>query len=100
MTCAYMPDGSTFNGQQSLLPEDYFNSLQLGDVLNNDALHRLVWHARLPRLAAKQPQPPFSSAGFLAQLSSAGWHQSTRSRQLSQNLARLSSRFARFGCIM
>ena len=43
MTCAYMPDGSTFNGQQSLLPLDYFSSLQLGQVLNNDAINRLVW---------------------------------------------------------
>ena len=43
MTCAYMPDGSTFNGQQSLLPEAYFKSLQVGDVLNNNAINRLVW---------------------------------------------------------
>jgi phytanoyl-CoA hydroxylase len=43
MTWAYMPDGLTFNGQQSLLPDDYFRSLQVGDPLNNDALHRLVW---------------------------------------------------------
>lgn len=44
MTCAYMPDGSTFNGQQSLLTEEYFNSLHIGDRLNNEAVHRLVWH--------------------------------------------------------
>ncbi len=43
MTLAYMPDGSTFNGQQSLLPEAYFKSLALGDVLNNDQINRLVY---------------------------------------------------------
>jgi phytanoyl-CoA hydroxylase len=43
MTCAWMPDGSTFNGQQSLLPADYFNSLELGQVLNDNEVHRLVW---------------------------------------------------------
>ena len=26
MTCAYMPDGSTFNGIQNVLPDDYFKS--------------------------------------------------------------------------
>ena len=43
MTWAYMPEGSTFNGQQSLLPETYFKSLTVGEALNNDELHRLVW---------------------------------------------------------
>lgn len=36
MTCAYMPDGSTFNGQRNVLPEEYFHSLQIGDALNDD----------------------------------------------------------------
>jgi ectoine hydroxylase-related dioxygenase (phytanoyl-CoA dioxygenase family) len=35
MTCAYMPDGSTFNGQKNVLREDYFQSLKIGDVLND-----------------------------------------------------------------
>jgi ectoine hydroxylase-related dioxygenase (phytanoyl-CoA dioxygenase family) len=43
MTCAYMPDGSTFNGQRNILPEDYFNSLKIGDVLNNDRQNPLIW---------------------------------------------------------
>ncbi len=42
MTCAYMPDGSTFNGQQNILPNDYFKSLNVGDVLNNDDWNPLV----------------------------------------------------------
>jgi hypothetical protein len=44
MTCAFMPDGSTFNGTQNVLPDDYFNSLKIGDLLNNDTINRLTWH--------------------------------------------------------
>jgi phytanoyl-CoA hydroxylase len=42
MTCAYMPDGSTFNGQRNVLPEEYFNSLTPGDVLDDDNVNPLV----------------------------------------------------------
>ncbi len=44
MTCAYMPDGSTFNGQQNILPDDYFHSLKIGDVLNDERQNPLIWH--------------------------------------------------------
>ena len=44
MTCAYMPDGETFNGVRNILPEAYFNSLTIGDVLNDDSVNPLVWH--------------------------------------------------------
>ena len=44
MTCAYMPDGSTFNGQKNILPDDYFNSLKVGDVLADNSQNRLIWH--------------------------------------------------------
>jgi len=43
MTCAYMPEGSTFNGQKNILPEDEFARLKEGDVLANDALTPRVW---------------------------------------------------------
>jgi ectoine hydroxylase-related dioxygenase (phytanoyl-CoA dioxygenase family) len=43
MTCAYMPDGSTFNGQKNVLPDDYFKSLTIGDVLNDNKINPLVW---------------------------------------------------------
>ncbi len=43
MTCGYMPDGSTFNGQKNILPTDYYESLEVGDVLDNDELTPLVW---------------------------------------------------------
>ncbi len=42
MTCAYMPDGSTFNGQRNILPKDYFESLKVGDILANDDWNPLV----------------------------------------------------------
>ena len=40
---AYMPDGSTFNGIKNILPDEYFNSLKVGDVLNNDVQNPLIW---------------------------------------------------------
>lgn len=43
MTCAYMPDGSTFNGTRNVLPEPYFKSLKLGDTLNDNKVNPLVW---------------------------------------------------------
>ncbi|CAN5418808.1 phytanoyl-CoA dioxygenase family protein [soil metagenome] len=43
MTCAFMPDGSTFNGQRNVLSEDYFNSLTVGDVLDDPISNPLIW---------------------------------------------------------
>ena len=43
MTCAYMPDGSTFNGTRNILPPAYFQSLKVGDVLNDDTINPLIW---------------------------------------------------------
>ncbi len=36
MTCAYMPEGSTFNGKPNILPPAYLESLRVGDVLDQD----------------------------------------------------------------
>ena len=44
MTCAYMPDGSTFNGQRNILSEQQVASYQLGDVLDDDAQSPLIYH--------------------------------------------------------
>ena len=44
MTCAYMPDGSTFNGIKNVLPDDYVSTLKVGDVLENNEVNRLIWH--------------------------------------------------------
>jgi hypothetical protein len=43
MTCAYMPDGSRFNGVQNVLPTDYFTSLKVGDLLNDDVINPKIW---------------------------------------------------------
>lgn len=43
MTCAYMPDGSTFNGVPNILPKEYRETLQVGDILNNDEQNPLIW---------------------------------------------------------
>lgn len=45
MTCAYMPDGSVFNGQRNVLPPEYFGSLKIGDVLDNNTQNPLLWKA-------------------------------------------------------
>jgi len=44
MTCAYMPDGNTFNGTANILPDDYLKTLKIGDLLNNDAQNPLIYH--------------------------------------------------------
>ncbi len=47
MTCAYMPDGSTFNGQENILPPDKLEALSVGDPLNDNAFNPLLFsHSR------------------------------------------------------
>ncbi|MEE3233141.1 MAG: phytanoyl-CoA dioxygenase family protein [Candidatus Latescibacterota bacterium] len=46
MTCAFMPDGSNFNGQKNVLPDSYVETLSVGDVLSNDELNPLVYRRR------------------------------------------------------
>jgi len=43
MTCGYMPDGSTFNGQTNILPADYLETLTEGDVLDDEHQNPLVY---------------------------------------------------------
>ncbi len=44
MTCAYMPEGSTFNGQQNpILPDRIFKSLKVGDLLDDDDQYPLIY---------------------------------------------------------
>lgn len=51
MTCAYMPDGETFNGVRNVLPESYASTLQIGDVLDNDQTNPLIWSRQEAALA-------------------------------------------------
>ena len=43
MTCAYMPDGNTFNGIQNILSDEAIKSLKVGDLLNNDEQNPLIY---------------------------------------------------------
>ncbi|MBO0883000.1 MAG: phytanoyl-CoA dioxygenase family protein [Mycobacterium sp.] len=43
MTCAYMPDGCTFNGTPNVLPPEYLNRLRVGDALDNDTQNPLIF---------------------------------------------------------
>jgi ectoine hydroxylase-related dioxygenase (phytanoyl-CoA dioxygenase family) len=43
MTCAYMPDGSTYNGVTNILPESYSRTLKVGDRLENEELNPLIY---------------------------------------------------------
>jgi len=43
MTCAYMPDGSVFNGNPNVLPPDYLATLKVGDPLNNNEINPLIY---------------------------------------------------------
>lgn len=47
MTCAYMPDGSTFNGTQNILSAEQVARLKVGDPLNDDAQNPLIYSKAL-----------------------------------------------------
>ncbi|WP_262250041.1 phytanoyl-CoA dioxygenase family protein [Parapedobacter soli] len=46
MTCAYMPDGSTYNGTPNILPDEYVKTLKVGDLLDNDEQNPLIYTRR------------------------------------------------------
>jgi phytanoyl-CoA hydroxylase len=48
MTCAYMPDGNTYNGEPNILPDEYLQRLKIGDLLNNDSQNPLIYHVSTP----------------------------------------------------
>jgi ectoine hydroxylase-related dioxygenase (phytanoyl-CoA dioxygenase family) len=43
MTCAYMPDGATFNGQRNVLSDEQIAKLEVGDLLCDPAQNPLVY---------------------------------------------------------
>jgi ectoine hydroxylase-related dioxygenase (phytanoyl-CoA dioxygenase family) len=45
MTCAFMPDGAVFNGQQNILTDEQMARLEVGDPLADDAQNPLVYSA-------------------------------------------------------
>jgi len=46
MTCAYMPDGSTFNGQRNILSDEQLAKLTVGDVIEDDRQVPLIYHPK------------------------------------------------------
>jgi len=50
MTCGFMPDGSTFNGQQNILSKEQMARYKIGDVLNDDVQNPLLYHKSKPSL--------------------------------------------------
>ena len=48
MTCAYMPDGATFNGKSNVLPANYLATLKEGDVLDKDEQNPLIYSSSKP----------------------------------------------------
>jgi len=43
MTCAYMPDGSIFNGVANVLAEEYASALKVGDPISDDRHVPLIY---------------------------------------------------------
>ena len=54
MNCAYMPDGCTFNGNQNILPRAYVDTLEIGDVIDEDVLVPLIYHRDPSRTLARE----------------------------------------------
>jgi len=43
MTCAYMPDGNTYNGIQNILSDEQIAKLKVGDLLNDNSQTPLIY---------------------------------------------------------
>lgn len=48
MTCAFMPDGATFNGQANILTPAQASALKVGDLLDDDRQNPLIWSRTKP----------------------------------------------------
>ena len=48
MTCGDMPDDSTFNGKRNVLPQEYYDRLAVGDVLDDDGQNPLIYRSSKP----------------------------------------------------
>jgi phytanoyl-CoA hydroxylase len=45
MTCAYMPDGNTYNGTQNILSDEQIAKLKVGDLLIDESQNPLIYSA-------------------------------------------------------
>jgi ectoine hydroxylase-related dioxygenase (phytanoyl-CoA dioxygenase family) len=46
MTCAYMPEGSVFNGQQNILTDSKFTELKIGEILQDNKQNPLLYSTK------------------------------------------------------
>ena len=53
MTCAYMPDGATFNGIKNILSDEQVAKLKIGDLLNNEKQNPLIYSKLTTRVIAE-----------------------------------------------
>lgn len=81
MVCAYMPDGSTYNGIKNVLPDAFIQNLQVGDVLDNDTLNPLIWHRDPTRLLAQDTLPAAVAPRTLDELERHAEQQQQRRQQ-------------------
>ena len=52
MTCAYMPDGTTYNGERNILTDAQVARLSVGSPLDDGAQNPVVWsRTRAPTFA-------------------------------------------------
>ncbi len=56
MTCAYMPDGSTYNGTQNILSDAQIAKLNIGDLLNDEQQNPLIYSKKPVMETAKLPK--------------------------------------------
>jgi ectoine hydroxylase-related dioxygenase (phytanoyl-CoA dioxygenase family) len=47
MTCAYMPDGSTYNGTQNILSDEQLINMNVGDLLNDEKQNPLIYSSKI-----------------------------------------------------
>ncbi len=57
MTCAYMPDGNTYNGMQNILNDEQIATLKIGDALNDDHQNPLLYSRTKQATGIAQKQP-------------------------------------------
>ena len=52
MTCAYMPDGTTYNGERNILTDEQVARLQVGSPLDDESQNPVAWsRTRAPTFA-------------------------------------------------
>jgi phytanoyl-CoA hydroxylase len=56
MTCAYMPDGNTYNGTQNILSDAQIAKLKVGDLLNDESQNPLIYSSDKKMVNTSAPE--------------------------------------------